>query len=317
MTQATLAALAVLSVTSAFVVNPVSHHARVPALSMSEEKQDPTLLKSVLEKQIAYDEKTGRFFETSINEEDCIPDEEFCVTDKDTGDLVRLTTEEKERIFTDAMQAYYVSGRKLLEDDEFDLLKEDLTWTGSPVVVMNRRESAYMVAMQDYLKGAPSMKDTEFDTLKKELLEEGSKFAVQTEPTCYIDTGICKVTLTEDKFRSNLLYLPAGFTMLTLWTGLTYELLHPLITVNPLILILVGAPAIYTTAKKITEEFIFENLKIVKGPCPSCNYENTVFFGNILGVEGFGDVANVKCPSCKQVFNVQRNNMRASTMPKA
>lgn len=72
--------------------------------SNKADKEDPALVKSVLKKQIAYDEATGRFFETNINQEDCIPDEEFCMTDNDTGELIRLTQEEKERIFLDALQ---------------------------------------------------------------------------------------------------------------------------------------------------------------------------------------------------------------------
>ena len=55
-------------------------------------------------KEIAYDEKSGRFYETGLDEEDCIPDEEFCITDKQSGNLIRLTVEEKERIFLDALQ---------------------------------------------------------------------------------------------------------------------------------------------------------------------------------------------------------------------
>lgn len=94
-------AFAVLAVAEAFMV-PSSHQTRLSALSMSEE--DPTILKSVLKKQIAYDDDGSRFFETTIDEEDCIPDEEFCVTDSETGELIRLTVEEKERIFLDAMQ---------------------------------------------------------------------------------------------------------------------------------------------------------------------------------------------------------------------
>jgi hypothetical protein len=55
-------------------------------------------------KEIGYDEKSGRFYETGLDEEDCIPDEEFCITDKQSGNLIRLTVEEKERIFLDALQ---------------------------------------------------------------------------------------------------------------------------------------------------------------------------------------------------------------------
>ena len=54
-------------------------------------------------KEIGYDAASGRFFETDL--EDCSPDEnEYCVVDKETGQLVSLTLEEKERIFLDALQ---------------------------------------------------------------------------------------------------------------------------------------------------------------------------------------------------------------------
>jgi hypothetical protein len=55
-------------------------------------------------KEIGYDEKSGRFYETGLEEGECIPDEEFCITDKQSGNLIRLTVEEKERIFLDALQ---------------------------------------------------------------------------------------------------------------------------------------------------------------------------------------------------------------------
>jgi hypothetical protein len=75
------------------------------ALRMSDKKDgDTTFVQSVFKKEIAYDEKTGRFFETGFSDGDCIPEEEYCVLDKDSGELIRLTIEEKERIFLDALQ---------------------------------------------------------------------------------------------------------------------------------------------------------------------------------------------------------------------
>lgn len=204
----------------------------------------------------------------------------------------------------------------MLTDEEFDLLKEDLSWNGSELVVMNRKESAYLKAVQDYLKGTPSMSDQEFDTLKKELMEEGSKFAVQTDPKCYIDSGVCKVTLKEDKFRSNLLYLPTGVIATLVWLGVGFELIEPIVRLNPIVLTVLGTPFIYTVSKIITERFIFEDKFIAFGPCPSCQAENRVYFGKILGVEGFTDLAAVKCPNCKEEFSVQRQSLRASTLPK-
>jgi hypothetical protein len=55
-------------------------------------------------KELRFDDKTGRFFETSLDSEECIPDEEFCTIDEDTGSRIRLTVAEKERIFLDALQ---------------------------------------------------------------------------------------------------------------------------------------------------------------------------------------------------------------------
>lgn len=113
MTFSRTAALAVLALSTAGIQGfapsflPARRHnvaSSSSSLHMSDNKEDPTLMKSALKKQIAYDDATGRFFETNINEEDCIPDEEFCMTDNDTGDLIRLTQDEKERIFLDSLQ---------------------------------------------------------------------------------------------------------------------------------------------------------------------------------------------------------------------
>lgn len=267
-------------------------------------------------KEIGYDITSGRFFETGRSAEECVPDDEYCVVDEDSGKLIRLTLAEKERIFLDALQAYYVNGRQVLPDEEFDLLKEDLSWNGSSLVQMNRNEAKYLAAVQSYLNGDPIMDDGEFDALKATLKEENSQFAVSTEPKCYIDTGICTVTMKEDKFRNNLLYLPASLALTVVWLGLGFAIIEPLIRLNPLFLLGLGTPLIYNGAKFITDNFIFINNKIVYGPCPSCEAENRIFFGDILGIEGYGDVANVKCSSCKVNFDVQRSTLRASTVPK-
>lgn len=73
-------------------------------LSMAEEgSQDKVQLTSG-KKEIMFDEKSGRFFETNRDAEECIPDEEFCTIDDSTGKKIRLTVAEKERIFLDSLQ---------------------------------------------------------------------------------------------------------------------------------------------------------------------------------------------------------------------
>lgn len=265
---------------------------------------------------VAFDSKSGRL--SFGNEEECIPDDEYCVVDNKTGKLIRLTIEEKERIFLDALQSYYVSGRQLLADAEFDLLKEDLSWNGSKVINMNRKEAKYLDAVQAYLKGKPVMSDEEYNTLKQDLKDEKSKFAVSKEPKCYIDTGICTVTFSEDKFRSNLLYLPAGLICFVVWIGVGFEIVNVFAKINPLVLSILGSPLYYYAAKQITENYIFQDKKVLYGPCPTCEVENRVYFGKIFGLEGFDDVAEIKCcdKKCKSIVRIQKDSSRASTLPK-
>jgi len=284
-------------------------------VKMADDNLDGAQITSA-RKELKFDDKTGRFFETDIDLDECIPDEEFCTVDEDSGNKIRLTLAEKERMFLDSLQSYYASGRQVLTDEDFDLLKEDLQWNGSSVVAVNRQESKYLAAMEAYLKGQPVMDDVEFDELKKELKETGSKFAVDTEPKCYIDSGVCKVTLQEDKFRSNLLYLPAALTLSVVWLGLAFEIIEPFIRVNPILLLAIGVPLITLGSKTLTEDYIFQNNLVVYGQCPSCEAENRIYFGDILGVEGFGDEGNLKCPKCKAIITVQRRTLRASTLPK-
>lgn len=98
------------SMTSARGITPTngsfekSRTAPLPLRMAEGESEDGTFVKSVFKKEIVYDEKTGRFFETGFGEGDCVPEEEYCYLDKDTGESIRLTVEEKERIFLDALQ---------------------------------------------------------------------------------------------------------------------------------------------------------------------------------------------------------------------
>lgn len=278
---------------------------------------EPTKVPSANKKDVVFNSKTGRVSESGQDQGDCIPDEEFCVVDNDTGGLIRLTVEEKERIFLDALQSYYFNNKQTLSDEEFDLLKEDLSWSGSKVVSMNRNEAKYLTAVQDYLKGTPSMADEEFDALKEELRTEKSSFAVSNEPKCYIDSGICKVTLKHDDFRNNLLYLPAGVLLSLAWLGVGFEVIEPFVRLNPIILALLGAFPVIRGTKYITDEVVFTNNDIVYGQCPGCSDEIRVYFGDVLGVEGFSDIATIKCKSCKDNVSIQRGTLRASTLPKA
>lgn len=78
--------------------------APAPAADSTEEKSLDKIQITSARKEVVFDEKSGRFFETNRNAADCIPEEEYCQIDEDTGEMIRLTMAEKERIFLDALQ---------------------------------------------------------------------------------------------------------------------------------------------------------------------------------------------------------------------
>jgi len=262
--------------------------------------------------KLVYDVKTGRFYERNLEE---ICDDEFCLVDSETGTPILLTREEKERIFLDSIQSYYFTGAAKITDSEFDKLREDLSWEGSALVTLSRNETLFMNAMQAYIKGNPILSDQQFDDLKLSLKNTNSKLAVTAAPKCYVDTGVCKVSWTPDKLKQTTLYLPAALIGVILWEGLLYELLEPFKDFNPLFSLLLGWLPIQAFSQKVTEEVVFKNPMVSSGPCPSCGVDNTVFFGDVLGVEGDMEESSVTCKNCKCSLTIKRATLRVSTLP--
>lgn len=102
--------------------------------------------------KLVWDTKANRFYESSTVDASK-SDDGFVVIDKETGNVISLTKDEKERIFLDAIQSYYFKGNTGLSDEMFDQLKDDLSWEGSALVTMNRNETLFINAMQAYNKG--------------------------------------------------------------------------------------------------------------------------------------------------------------------
>ena len=105
-----------------------------------------------------------------------------------------------------------------------------------------------------------------------------------------------------------------GVITTLLWLGIGFEIVGG--RINPLILAGLGFPAIAAATKAITDGLIFPNNLVVYGPCPTCEVKNRMYFGDILGVEGFDKQGAKKCENCKTEIIVQRNSLRASTLPK-
>ena len=85
----------------------VNRRSAVAPLRMAgEEIPDKLQVTSVNKKELAWDSDNGRFVETNLDAEECIPEEEFCTIDDD-GKPIRLTVAEKERTFLDALQVRF------------------------------------------------------------------------------------------------------------------------------------------------------------------------------------------------------------------
>jgi len=260
--------------------------------------------------KLVWDAKAGRFYERNLEQ---VCEEEFCLLDAESGAQILLTREEKERIFLDCIQGYYFSGKGSLPDDQFDRLREDLSWEGSALVTLNRNETMFMNAMMAYNKGTPILSDKEFDELKASLRESKSKIAVAVEPKCFVDTGVCKVTWVEDQVRTNSLKIPALLLLTTAYLGIIYEI-PGIRDFNPLFTLAIGSLPISTAAKEITEKFFFKDPFVASGPCPSCGVENRIFFGDVLGVVGDKSESSLKCVNCKAGLTIKRNSLRVSTL---
>lgn len=247
---------------------------------------------------------------------DAISEEEFCLVDNESGEPILLTREEKERIFLDALQMYYATGKSNLPNDQFDRLKSDLSWEGSALVTLNRNETKFLDAKIAYSKGSPILSDNEFDELKQILKENGSFLAVQTEPQCYVNTGVCKVTWTENKLLTRSLYTPATLISTLIFIGVTFEIANTVlgVAVNPVLLLLAAILPVSTISKQVTENFFFNNPTVASGPCPKCSVINKVFFGDVLLVPGDKEESTIKCTNCKELMTIKRATLRVSTL---
>ena len=81
----------------------------------------------------------------------------------------------KELIFLDCLYEYYFKEkRSILDNDDYNDLKEMLTWEGSSVVSMNAKEAQFVISVASSKRGQGTLNDADYDILKKELLAASS-----------------------------------------------------------------------------------------------------------------------------------------------
>lgn len=77
----------------------------------------------------------------------------------------------KELIFLDCIYEYYFKEKRaILDNDDYNSLKDMLMWEGSSVVAMTAKEAQFVVSVATNKKGLGTLNDADYDTLKSELL---------------------------------------------------------------------------------------------------------------------------------------------------
>lgn len=117
----------------------------------------------------------GIIMQNPKNSEDSIDEDDFVKAIvqnsywRSAGNLVV-----KELMFLDALYNYYRSGSAILNNEDYEELKENLTWEGSAVATMQAQEALFVTAVASARRGDPIMEDDEYQKLKADLKKQRS-----------------------------------------------------------------------------------------------------------------------------------------------
>lgn len=243
----------------------------------------------------------------------------FCSIDGE-GKRVALTLGEKEQAFLEALASFYYDGKPAMSDQEFDLLKDELTWSGSKVAVLSSDEQRFLEAQMSYNRGKPLLADPEFDALKRKLQQAGSIITAQG-PRCSVRTKKMYSDASVDYLRLLAINIPAALVVLggvfsvDDLTG--FEITKIIELPEPYgIVALWGVllPTIYVLASSITQA-VFSDALVLKAPCPNCGTEAVTYFGDILTVPGNRQTNTITCSNaeCKNslTFDSEKRTVTA------
>jgi hypothetical protein len=245
------------------------------------------------------------FFHRAGSPEDCGNVNAYCSLD-DMGlkPVAQMSLGEKEQAFLEAMSAFYYDGKASISDEEFDLLKDELLWSGSKVAILSSDEKRFLEASIAYNKGKPIMSNEDYDVLKTKLKKSNSSIAMQgarcslRSRTMYNDAQVDYLRMVALNVPAALIVLLGLFSIDDL-TG--FEVTRLVELPEPFGVIVVWGvvlPAVYILSNAITN-LVFKDALVLKAACPSCGTENVTYFGDILTVSGSRNSNIVDCPNCK------------------
>jgi len=244
----------------------------------------------------------------------------YCSIDDEGSRVKERTVGEMEQEFLEAMQAWYFEGKSLMTDEEFENLKDELTWQGSEVVLLSSAEQKFLEASMGYANGKRLLTDEEYDRLKQTLKNQGSSITL-AGPRCSLRSRAMYSDLEVDYLRMTALNLPAVTLVLSVLfffddiTG--FEISKLIELPEPWgIIVLWGVvlPSCFILSQQLTNLVLKDGI-ILKGECPNCGAENRRYFGNIFVVEGAKETATAKCPECEKTLEFKNAGREIVVLP--
>jgi len=229
------------------------------------------------------------------------------------GKRKELTMGEKEAEFLFALQSFYVTGRASMTDEEFDNLKEELTWEGSSVATLSTDELRFLEATRAFRDGKSIISDAEYDALKLALKTKGSAVALEG-PRCSLRSR--KVTSDAEPDYLKMVALRGPALALTIGVLFSIDEISELVTGryeltdNPILeadlggtifgpLAFIFLPLTIVISFGLTRLALGENPLVLHGPCPACGDDVVTYFGKVFGVDGYSETAELACKNCK------------------
>jgi hypothetical protein len=80
----------------------------------------------------------------------------------------------QELIYLDVLYNYYYNKKQLLNDEDYEELKNQLQWSGSDVSSMTGKEALFVTAVAAHRRGEALLDDKEYESLKQQLVNENS-----------------------------------------------------------------------------------------------------------------------------------------------
>mmetsp|Transcript_80101 Transcript_80101/g.248617 ORF Transcript_80101/g.248617 Transcript_80101/m.248617 type:complete len:676 (+) Transcript_80101:38-2065(+) len=90
-------------------------------------------------------------------------------------DIEACSLAQLEEMYVDAIWAYYKDGVQLLNDEQYDKLRQELQWQGSGFPTLSADEVDFVKASLAYWRGEPVASDEEWKELKRKVLADGKR----------------------------------------------------------------------------------------------------------------------------------------------